>query len=89
MGIQRLINKHVNRIKKATVSPAQSHFVIENLSSQKVQHLTKISIPEYETAYEAIQREKTIKKWRRARKEALIASLNPHWRFLNDSFWEG
>ena len=42
----------------------------------------------HETAYEAIQREKTIKKWRRAKKEALIVSLNPRWRFLNDDFWE-
>ena len=40
------------------------------------------------TAYEAIQREKTIKKWRRTKKEALIASLNPRWRFLNSDFWE-
>lgn len=32
----------------------------------------------------AIQREKGIKKWSRVKKMALIASLNPEWRFLND-----
>lgn len=32
----------------------------------------------------AIEREKEIKKWRRAKKEALINELNPDWKFLND-----
>ncbi len=32
----------------------------------------------------AIAREKEIKTWTRAKKEALIASKNPDWRFLND-----
>ncbi|TFF35739.1 GIY-YIG nuclease family protein [Mucilaginibacter psychrotolerans] len=31
----------------------------------------------------AIEREKQIKKWRREKKDALIASTNPEWRFLN------
>jgi len=34
----------------------------------------------------AIAREKEIKKWRRAKKIALINSFNPEWRFLNDEF---
>lgn len=33
---------------------------------------------------EAIAREKEIKKWRREKKIALIESVNPTWRFLND-----
>lgn len=33
---------------------------------------------------EAIAREKEIKKWRREKKDALIESINPEWRFLND-----
>jgi putative endonuclease len=33
---------------------------------------------------EAITREKEIKKWRREKKIALIESVNPLWRFLND-----
>src|ERR1700749_144203 len=32
----------------------------------------------------AIAREKETKKWRRAKKVALIESINPSWRFLND-----
>ena len=32
----------------------------------------------------AIAREKEIKNWRREKKELLIASLNPEWKFMND-----
>ncbi|HEY8780755.1 MAG TPA: GIY-YIG nuclease family protein [Mucilaginibacter sp.] len=32
----------------------------------------------------AIEREKEIKKWRREKKNLLISSLNPEWRFMND-----
>lgn len=32
----------------------------------------------------AIEREKEIKGWIREKKNALIESLNPDWRFLND-----
>ena len=32
----------------------------------------------------AIEREKEIKGWRREKKEALIATQNPDWHFLND-----
>jgi putative endonuclease len=34
---------------------------------------------------DAIRREKEIKKWSRMKKELLIHSLNPEWRFLNDA----
>ena len=33
---------------------------------------------------QAIAREKEIKGWRREKKEALIKSFNPGWKFLND-----
>ncbi|UOE47545.1 GIY-YIG nuclease family protein [Mucilaginibacter sp. SMC90] len=33
----------------------------------------------------AIAREKEIKKWRREKKNALIETTNPGWKFLNDS----
>nr|WP_294906739.1 GIY-YIG nuclease family protein [uncultured Lacibacter sp.] len=32
----------------------------------------------------AIEREKELKSWRRSKKEELINSFNPEWRFLND-----
>ena len=31
----------------------------------------------------AIERETQLKKWSRAKKEALIATINPNWDFLN------
>ncbi len=37
----------------------------------------------YRTAYRAIEREKELKKWSRGKKEALIDSVNPKWKFLN------
>ena len=33
---------------------------------------------------QAIDREKQLKGWRREKKEKLITSFNPNWRFLND-----
>ncbi|MFN0216067.1 MAG: GIY-YIG nuclease family protein [Saprospiraceae bacterium] len=38
----------------------------------------------YQYIQAAIGREKEIKGWLRAKKEKLIASFNPDWRFLND-----
>ena len=37
------------------------------------------------TARAAISREKEIKSWRRAKKIALIKSLNPHWNDLSST----
>ena len=37
---------------------------------------------DHDTAYNAIQREKQMKKWRRAWKIELIESFNPDWRDL-------
>ena len=39
---------------------------------------------QYDWIQNAIAREKEIKGWRREKKEALINSINPDWRFLND-----
>lgn len=33
---------------------------------------------------QAIDREKEIKGWRRSKKERLIITMNPEWKFLND-----
>ncbi|MBO6572363.1 MAG: GIY-YIG nuclease family protein [Balneola sp.] len=38
---------------------------------------------EFKYVNDAIAREKEIKKWRRNKKEQLINSVNPEWRFLN------
>ncbi len=37
---------------------------------------------------DAIDREKEIKSWRRDKKERLINSFNPEWRFLNETIME-
>ncbi len=37
----------------------------------------------YQTPWEAIEREKELKKWNRDKKEGLINSVNPDWDFLN------
>jgi len=36
----------------------------------------------------AIDREKEINKWNRVKKNALIATLNPEWKFLNEEVSE-
>ena len=38
----------------------------------------------FEFIEHAIKREKEIKKWRREKKNNLIASFNPEWKFLNN-----
>ncbi|RDY60119.1 GIY-YIG nuclease family protein [Flagellimonas nanhaiensis] len=38
----------------------------------------------FESIETAIQREKELKKWRREKKEKLIFSFNPQWKFLNN-----
>jgi putative endonuclease len=40
-------------------------------------------------AAQAIAREKQLKGWTRAKKEALITSLNPNWEAINLETWEG
>ena len=37
----------------------------------------------------AIEREKEIKKWSRAKKEALVKTQNPFWKFLNQEIQDG
>jgi putative endonuclease len=40
-------------------------------------------------AIQAIAREKEIKGWSRAKKEALIAAMNPTWMPINLETWKG
>ena len=41
---------------------------------------------EYQYIYQAIAREKQLKKWRREKKEALINTMNPEWGDLSYSW---
>lgn len=46
-------------------------------------YITKLVYYEvYDTAYKSIRREKILKGWRRSKKVALIASMNPQWEDL-------
>jgi putative endonuclease len=40
-------------------------------------------------AAQAVAREKEVKRWRRAKKEALIATLNPDWVPIELDTWSG
>ncbi len=42
----------------------------------------------FEWVWEAIAREKQIKRWRREKKKALIERFNPEWRDLSDQLDE-
>lgn len=42
----------------------------------------------YQYVHHAIEREKEIKKWRRSKKNDLIESANPDWRFFNQEIQE-
>ena len=42
---------------------------------------------DYDDIYNAICREKQLKKWSRLNKEKLINSFNPKWKDLYDSLW--
>lgn len=41
---------------------------------------------EYTYMYDAISREKQLKRWRRDKKEELIKTINPKWEELNCNF---
>ncbi len=43
---------------------------------------------DYKYVYDAMNRENQLKKWNRAKKDALIESTNPEWRFLNEDLME-
>ena len=60
----------------------------ENISSGNKTFASKYNVEfllyyeRFTWIHEAIAREKEIKGWTRAKKEALIASTNPNWEFL-------
>ncbi|GAB3376408.1 GIY-YIG nuclease family protein [Spongiibacter taiwanensis] len=60
------------------------HNLVEGFSRRYKTHLL-VYYELHDTVYEAITREKRLKKWRRAWKIELIESMNPAWRDLYDS----
>jgi len=49
--------------------------------------MEKSLFEEYSDIYEAIAREKQIKKWNRRKKEFLIKNENPGWRDLSKDWY--
>ena len=55
-------------------------------SKYKLKHL--IYLEEYNDVYEAIEREKQLKKWNREWKDELINEFNPKWEDLSEGWYE-
>ena len=54
--------------------------------TQKYRIDTLVYFEETHDVLAALEREKQIKKWRREKKDALVASMNPQWRDLGADF---
>lgn len=72
--LKRRLYEHENGTLPAFTKRYNCHFIIYYEHFQFIEH--------------AIDREKEIKKWRREKKERLIASRNPDWEFLNKEIYE-
>jgi putative endonuclease len=68
--LERRVYEHATGEYKGFTKRYNCHYLVY------YEHFTEIE--------QAIDREKEIKKWRREKKDKLIASFNPEWRFLND-----
>jgi len=64
----------------------QHHLVAGFTSTYNITRL--VYFEETSDVYAALAREKQIKGWMRAKKMALIESINPEWRDLSES-WQG
>lgn len=56
----------------------------EGIFTGKYHCFNLVYFERFEFIDHAINREKQLKKWRREKKNNLITSFNPEWRFLND-----
>lgn len=64
------------------------NFLVPGFTSKyKVDRL--VYFEEFNQSYSAISREKQLKGWRRSKKIALIAKLNPNWNDLDPSASSG
>lgn len=70
-----------NDLSKRTSEHLENQITEKGFSGKyKTSHL--IYFEEYDSPTAAIEREKQVKKWSRVKKEALIATKNPKWEFL-------
>ena len=70
-----------NDLSRRTFEHLENQIVSLGFSGKyKTCHLMQFE--EFDDPTTAIAREKQIKKWSRAKKDALIATQNPQWRFI-------
>jgi len=74
VGVTNNLIRRVYQHKKKMIEGHTKHYGIDRLVHFEI----------YDTAYQAIQREKNIKHWPRAWKTRLIAKENDTWRDLYD-----
>ncbi len=63
---------------------AEHKTVIHDGFTKKYNVTLLVHIEEFTTAYDAIEREKCIKRWKRSWKTRLIEEHNPEWNDLSD-----
>lgn len=71
--LKRRIYEHHNGLFEGFTKKYKCHFLIY------YEHFSNINY--------AIMREKQIKSWRREKKDRLISSFNPEWKFLNEDIY--
>ncbi len=67
-NLERRVTEHKNGVREGFTKKYRVHKLVY--------------FEEYTSVNDAIHREKEIKAWRREKKNALIATLNPEWRDL-------
>ena len=75
-NLKRRLQEHEGNVKS-------SDFNHSFTSRYNVRYL--IYFERFQWIQHAIAREKELKGWRRSKKEALIATINPEWNFLNET----
>ena len=72
--LSRRLYEHENGLLPGFTKKYNCHFILYYEHFSHIEH--------------AIDREKEIKKWRREKKEKLISSFNPEWKFLNKKIYD-
>ncbi|WP_321307488.1 GIY-YIG nuclease family protein [Marinifilum fragile] len=73
--LSRRLSEHINQVGNI------------NAFTRRYNCYHLIYFEEHDNIENAIEREKKIKGWRREKKEKLIESFNPDWKFLEGDFF--
>lgn len=91
--IYMLTNTHKNVLYIGVTSDLKKHIyehknhIYKNSFTDRYNLEYLVYYEGFDNVEEAITREKTIKKWNRSKKDALIISANPNWKDLYDEVW--